>query len=612
MTVNQIILILLIIIPLVLVLKNRLRMDTAALLMAASLGAMQAAGMGMIGPAGTPSAALKAVSGFSEPVVMTLLGLFIMIGGLEKSGATRWIARQLINLGGKSTPVLIGLFTGTTALLSLIMNNLAAGALLLPAAMEVTRRTGIRPSKLLIPVAFGSLLGGSATYFTTANIIMSDLLTIARPPQQPLEFLDFTPTGGLIMLAGIAYLTLAGARLLPDHAPSSAQMMTRMTGSELEDIYELGQRLWEARIQPGSGLTGKSLADLDLGKSLGITVAAVLRNGSSIFSPDPETVLRRNDTLLLVGKADRVAKLTERGLALCREASDEHISRRGIRLVEIVLAPHSAAVGRSLRELDFRKKYHLTALAVRRLQQSHRTDIGDLNLQFGDSLLVVGDAEDINNFHDNTDFIILETSLSDQPVNRRQAAFVMAVIAAAITASIIGFPVFLSMLAGALLVILGRVITMEEAYRKVEWSAIFLIAGMYAISLAMVETGLAGLLGGLMITAVTPIGPLGLAAGAYLLSTLLSQFMGGQVTALVTGPIAISAAINMGADPQAIAVAAALGCSASFFTPMAHPVNMLVMAPGNYTFSDFLRIGWRMFLISFVMVMLGMLLFWQL
>ena len=612
MTVNQIILILLIIIPLVLVLKNRLRMDTAALLMAASLGAMQAAGMGMIGPAGTPSAALKAVSGFSEPVVMTLLGLFIMIGGLEKSGTTRWIARQLINLGGKSTPVLIGLFTGTTALLSLIMNNLAAGALLLPAAMEVTRRTGIRPSKLLIPVAFGSLLGGSATYFTTANIIMSDLLTIARPPQQPLEFLDFTPTGGLIMLAGIAYLTLAGARLLPDHAPSSAQMMTRMTGSELEDIYELGQRLWEARIQPGSGLTGKSLADLDLGKSLGITVAAVLRNGSSIFSPDPETVLRRNDTLLLVGKADRVAKLTERGLALCREASDEHISRRGIRLVEIVLAPHSAAVGRSLRELDFRKKYHLTALAVRRLQQSHRTDIGDLNLQFGDSLLVVGDAEDINNFHDNTDFIILETSLSDQPVNRRQAAFVMAVIAAAITASIIGFPVFLSMLAGALLVILGRVITMEEAYRKVEWSAIFLIAGMYAISLAMVETGLAGLLGGLMITVVTPIGPFGLAAGAYLLSTLLAQFMGGQVTALVTGPIAISAAISMGTDPQAIAVAAALGCSATFFTPMGHPVNMLVMAPGNYTFSDFLRIGWRMFLISFVMLMLGMLLFWQL
>lgn len=209
MTVNQIILVLLIVIPLAFVLKNRLRMDTAALLMAASLGAMQAAGMGMIGPANTPEHALKAISGFSEPVVMTLLGLFIMIGALEKSGTTRWIARQLINLGGKSMSVLIGLFTGTTAMLSLIMNNLAAGALLLPAAMEVARRTGIKPSKLLIPVAFGSLLGGSATYFTTANIIMSDLLPIARPPQQSLEFLDFTPTGGLIMLAGIAFLTLA-------------------------------------------------------------------------------------------------------------------------------------------------------------------------------------------------------------------------------------------------------------------------------------------------------------------------------------------------------------------------------------------------------------------
>ncbi len=612
MTVNQIILVLLIVIPLAFVLKNRLRMDTAALLMAASLGAMQAAGMGMIGPANTPEHALKAISGFSEPVVMTLLGLFIMIGALEKSGTTRWIARQLINLGGKSTSVLIGLFTGTTAMLSLIMNNLAAGALLLPAAMEVARRTGIKPSKLLIPVAFGSLLGGSATYFTTANIIMSDLLPIARPPQQSLEFLDFTPTGGLIMLAGIAFLTLAGARLLPDRTPSNAQMITRLTGSELEDIYELGQRLWEARIQPDSALVDQSLEVIDLGRSLGITVAGILRNGTSIFSPDPDTIVRRGDTLLLVGRADRVAQLTEQGLALCREAVDEHISQRGVRLVEIVLAPHSAAVGRSLRELDFRKKYHLTALAVRRLQHSHRTDIGDLKLQFGDSLLVVGDAEDINKFHDNTDFIILETSLSDQPVNRLQAAIVVAVIAAAITASIIGFPIFLSMLAGALLVILARVITMEEAYRAVEWSAIFLIAGMYAISLAMVETGLAELLGGLMIRVVTPIGPLGLAAGAYLLSTLLAQFMGGQVTALVTGPIAISAAISLGTDPQAIAVATALGCSATFFTPMGHPVNMLVMAPGNYTFSDFLRIGWRIFLISFVMLMLGMLLFWKL
>jgi len=612
MTVNQIILILLIVIPLALVLKNRLRMDTAALLMAAALGAMQAAGMGMIGPAGVPAAALHAVSGFSEPVVMTLLGLFIMIGALEKSGATRWIARQLINLGGKSTPVLIGLFAGTTALMSLIMNNLAAGALLLPAAMEVARRTGIKPSKLLIPVAFGSLLGGSATYFTTANIIMSDLLPIARPPQQPLEFLDFTPTGGLIMLAGIAFLTLAGARLLPDRAPSNAHMITRLTGSELEDIYELGQRLWEAQVQAGSGLSGRSLADMDLGRTLGITVAAVLRSGSSIFSPDPETVLHSGDTLLLVGRADRVAKLTEQGLALCREAVDEHISQRGVRLVEIVPAPHSTAVGRSLRELEFRKKYHLTVLALRRLQHSHRTDIGDLKLQFGDSLLVVGESEDIARFHDISDFIILETSLSDQPVNRRQAVFVIAVIAAAITASIIGFPIFLCMLAGALFVILARIVTMEEAYRTVEWSAIFLIAGMYAISLAMVETGLADLLGGLMITLVTPIGPLGLAAGAYLLSALLAQFMGGQVTALVTGPIAISAAISMGTDPQAVAVAAALGCSATFLTPMGHPVNLLVMAPGNYTFSDFLRIGWRIFLVSFVMLMLGMLLFWQL
>lgn len=430
----QFILIVVVVVPLILVMLNRLRIDVAALLMAVVLGGLQWLGLGLLGPANSPGDAIKAISGFSQPVVVTLISLFILTSGLEKSGATRWLARQILRVGGNNENWLIVLFATLTALLSLFMNNLAAGALALPSALEASRRSGIRPSKLLIPVAYGSLLGGSATYFTTANIIVSDLLRIANPPQAPLNILDFTPTGGLIALAGILILGLFGSRLLPDRAP-----------------------------------------------------------------------------------------------------------------------------------------------------------------------VVTGSAR-----------ALIEQGVDDTPLNRRQAFWTTLLTVAAIVASIAGMPIYLAMLAAAVLALILKIMPVNEAYRAVEWPAVFLIAGMYVVSLAMVQTGLATLLGNSMIALTLPLGPLGLAAGAYLLTTLLTQFMGGQVTALVTGPIAISAAIRMGINPQAIAVATALGCSAAFLTPMAHPVNMLTIAPGNYRFTDFLKIGALLTLVSSGMLLVGLILFWRL
>src|SRR5579859_5289381 len=292
MTFSQIFVIVIVLVPLLLVAMERLRVDVAALLIAATLGIAQLLGAGVLGPPDTPAAASKAMSGLSQSVVITLISLFIMTRCLDKTGVTRWIARRVVAISGQSETRLIVVFTATTALLSLFMNNLAAGALLLPSAMDVSRRTGIKPSKLLIPVAYGSLLGGVATYFTTANIIMSDLLTAANPPQAPLHVLDFTPTGGLIALAGIAFLALVGKRLLPDRAPKPEQMMARRTGAELEEAYQLGERLWEARIPTQSSLVGKTLAEAGIGGRLGLAIVAIWRGQQAIFAPAPTQVLR--------------------------------------------------------------------------------------------------------------------------------------------------------------------------------------------------------------------------------------------------------------------------------------------------------------------------------
>ena len=608
----QLLLITIVTIPLTLVFLNRLRMDIAALIIAASLGVAQFFGAAMLGPANSPADAVKAITGLSQPIVVTLLGLFIISRGLEKSGVTRWIARKLMIVGGTSERRLIGLFAATTAFLSLFMNNLAAGALILPSAMETARKTGIRPSKLLIPVAYGSLLGGVATYFTTANIIVSDLLQIAKPPQSSLSILDFLPTGGLIAVAGIIFMILLGDRLLPNRKPAPEQMLTRLTGSELEDLYQLKERLWEARLHPESSLVGKTLAQAKIGQTLGVEVVAIWRGRQAIFSLAPEQVLLSGDILLLVGREESVDQLKQEKISIGRETANGYISPYGVIMLEILLAPHSNVEGHTLKDLDFRRRYGFTAVALRRLDHSYRTNVGDFKLTMGDTLLVVGSEENVKNFQKSADFIVLEPSLSDQPLNHQQTLITVAVVLAAILASIFGFPIYLAMLIGAVVIILSGILSMEEAYRSIEWQAIFLIAGMFAVSLAMVETGLASLLGNGMVRLVTPFGAIGLAAGAYILSAILTQLMGGQVTALVTGPVAISAAIAMGINAQAIAVATAIGCSASFFTPLAHPVNILMIAPANYSFGDFIRIGWRLTLVSFVVLLVGMVLFWRL
>jgi len=218
----------------------------------------------------------------------------------------------------------------------------------------------------------------------------------------------------------------------------------------------------------------------------------------------------------------------------------------------------------------------------------------------------------LKRLQNNPDYIVLKPDLSDQPVQPLHASLTIGVLAGAIIASMLGLPVYLAMLAAAVVLILARVLDMDEAYRSIEWQAIILIAGMYSASLAMVNTGLADKIGGVLLSIAAPLGPLGLAGGAYLLTALLTQIMGGQVTALVTGPITISAAISMHANPQAVALATAIGCSASFFTPLAHPVNILMMAPANYRFHDFYHIGWRLTLVCFATLLVGLTLFWRL
>ena len=609
---SQLLVAAIVIVPITFVAFNRVRSDVAALWIVVALAAAQWAGLGVLGKPETPGDSIKSLTGFAQPVVMTLISLFFILRALEKSGGTRWLARRLLALGGVSESRLVFLFTSTTALLSLFMNNLAAGALMLPSAIEVSRRTGIRASRLLVPVAFGSLLGGAATYFTTANIIVSDLLPQANPPQMPLHILDFTATGGLIALTGIFFIAIFGKWLLPNREPQVDGQATLHTGSELEALYQLHARLWEARVVETSAVQGKTLSESRIGKQLGISVVAIKRGSQNLQLAEPSRVLRSGDTLIVIGREERVLQLAGADFGFQVTPAEQKLSVCGITFVEVVVAPRSAVLGHSLKEIGLRSHTGFTAVALYRGERSYRTDVGDFKLEFGDSLLLSGPQERLGHLQRDADFITLEPDLSDHPALRGPAVLTVGIIACAIGASVAGVPTYLAMLTAAMVVILLGLVTISEAYRSMEWSSIFLVGGMAAAGTAMVNTGLAQLIGQGVVSIVAPFGPMGLAAGGFLLSAALTQAMGGQVSILVTGPIAISAAISLHANPQAIAVATAIGCSAAFLTPMAHPVNALVMAPGNYRFGDFARMGWVLMLLSFAMMLIGMKLFWRL
>lgn len=610
MTFPQVFVLLVLIIPLTLVFMNRLREDVAALLMAALLGIAQVLGLAVLGPAHQPEAAGKALTGFGTPEVIALLALFILTACLDKYGVTRWIAGKLLSIGGHSERRLIGLFAFTAALLSLFMNTLAAGALLLPSALSASRRTGIKPSKLLIPVAYGTMLGGAATYLTTANIIVSGLLRLAEPPQQPLTILNFIPTGGFVAIAGLLFLTLFGRRLLPDREPPLIRV--NPSSDELTKTFQLVDRMWEAKVTPECNIINKRLSQTRIGEELGMAVLGIQRGNQILPANASVTKIQVGDVLVIVGREERAHQLEQAGLHVYRSAQPVTLLPRDTVFVEVILPPRSNVEGKTLRELEFRTRYGFSAVALWRDQRSYRTDVAALELHSGDALLLMGPPEKLPELKNQTDFVVVEAVSTEQELDVPKVTLVLAIAAGALLALFAGAPIEIAMLSAAVLILLTGLMKPDEAYQAVKWRAIFLIAGTISISYAMVQTDLAQLFGHAVVHMIAPLGAMGLVLGAYLLSATLTQVMGGQISPLVVAPITISAAIQLGVNPQAIALVTAIAGSISFITPLSHPVNIIMITPANYTFRDFIKSGWALTLVCFIALIIAVPLFWKL
>ena len=584
----------------ILFLSERLSVDLIALLVLVALGLSRVL---------TPH---EVFSGFSDTAVITILAIFVLAHGLELTGVADRMGDLVLRLAGESEVRLIAALMGTAAFMSLFMNNIAVASILLPATSTVARRSGIKISRLLIPLAFGTLLGGSATLFTTTNIVVSGVLK--DNGYRGFGVLDFAPVGLPIAFAGIIYMVLWGRRLLPKERLGERGEILRRAEEDLISTYHLSDRLFRARIPAGSILIGCSLAESTLREKYGLSVVAIERNGGNILAPIPDFVFQQGDVMLVAG---RLEEFRQRDVEPYLEIQpipqyqERDLESPAVVVLEVVLSPRSQLIGQTLRDAHFREKYGMMVLAVWNGERVIRTGLADLKLAFGDALLLQGPRSRLPTLRISSDLIVLNAEDDAAKKVSSKAPLALGIFALSVAVAASGlFSVGEVMLTGALLMVIMNVLSMEQAYRVIEWRIVFLVAGMLPLGMAMTKTGATALFAKALTTIEGPFGPQALLLGLLTLTVLLSQVMKGAAVSAVIAPIAIQAAAQIGVDPRAMAMGVALATSMAFITPLGHPVNILMMGPGGYRFQDFFKVGLPLTVLLFIIVLVLLPIFW--
>jgi di/tricarboxylate transporter len=747
-------------IALVLFMSGRLRVDLVGLLVLSALALT-----GLVTPQ-------DALAGFSSPAVVTVWAMFILSAGLTRTGIAQQLGQPLQRFAKSSEALLIVVLMLAASVLSALINTVTVAAILLPSTMELARRSGRPPSRLLMPLALGCLLGGPFTGISTPpNILVTDMLRVAG--LDPFAIFDFTPITAAVVAVGTAFMVLPGRTLLPRRAQGKEADAGLLLGTS----YKLDTYIFSTRIPPGSMLDGRTLAESRLGSALYLTVLALQRKGVMMLAPRPTDVLQAGDVLIVHGRPDHLERLhgsqhlqiepsslvddivSQRLLAaeglMTQESSlvgltlgesdlrrshrvhvlalhsrdgeevgdlrrhrfeagqrlliqgergaIEEVARLGLvselrfvepgdverltggryRLLpvrvpagsvlvdhdlvqsrlgnafgltvaaimrgedlhcmpspheivqagdllvlqgsprdlevleglqelemagqaanlvaeiesqevcatEVLLSPRTQLAGRTLADLLFRDHYGISVLAIWRKGRAYRTGLQDIPLEFGDALLVYGQRSKIETLARAPDFLVLDEAAARAP-HLEKAPISVAIVAAVLLSAILGLvPIAIAGVAGAALMVLFGCLSMEEAYRAIEWKVIFLIAGMLPLGAAVENTGAAEMAAGALVAAVGDLGPRWVVASFYLVTVIATQVIPTAALVVLMAPVALSTAATLAISPHLLMMTVAISASASFASPLSHPAHLLVMGPGGYRFTDYMKVG---------------------
>jgi di/tricarboxylate transporter len=537
----------------------------------------------------------QAFSGFANEIIIILCSVFIISGAVAKTGVMGRLADRMRRLPISSQPGVIGSVMSFTATMSAFFSNTSATAILMPAAMAYTRGTRPGPARLLMPLAYASILGGSCTLIgTSTNIAASGL--VQRMGMEGFELFEFTAVGVLVAATGITWMSLVGYRMLPKRQETT-----------LAEEYLVQTYLSEFVVPEGSPLIGAGLDECGLDKRE-IEPLAVMREGRRL-PPHPMRKLRVGDVLVVM--------TTRKGLMSVKEKGDLHIEAeqgevsRHLLLAEAVITPQSRIAGRSLKQLSFRTRFGVSVLAIYRRGRPYPARISNMVLHPGDVLLLQGDKEQLAQLEGNPDLWGL-SSTAAAGAGPRNGIYLLVLLAIAL---VVGagslLPLSVALLLAALGAVLLRCITMEEAYSFIEWRLIVLIGGMTAFGLAMETTGTAAVLAAHMIGWAAPLGTTAVLVTLVVITLVLTQPMSNAAAALVVLPLAVATGQQLGMDPRSLSILVTLAASLSFITPL-EPACLLVYGPGKYRFRDFVRVGFPLTVISAALIVWLVPVFWPL
>lgn len=556
----------------------------------------------------------EALSGFSNSVVIMMIGLFVVGGAIFQTGLAKMISSKILRLAGKSETRLFLLVILVTSAIGAFVSNTGTVALMLPIVVSLAASANVSPSRFLMPLAFASSMGGMMTLIgTPPNLVINDALVSAG--LEGLSFFSFLPVGlvcvavGILVLMPLSKIFLSGKK--KKNAGSGGKSL-----QQLVKEYGLASNLFRVEVCSDSTVIGKSIIELDIRRRFGLNIMEIRRGDSSRYRflktitqlTSPETTLENGDILYVSGNFDEVRRFAGE----CRlDILDGHHTEEAVKIqegnsldfyeigiAEIIIVPTSGLINKSIKDIDLRGKFNINVLGIRRKGEYLLHDLGDIKVHGGDVMLVQGSWANIARLNkEDADWVVLGQPLAEAAkvtldYKAPVAGVIMLLMVAMMVFDFIPVaPVTAVMIAAILMVLTGCIRNVEAAYKTINWESVVLIAAMMPMSLALEKTGASAWISNTLVQGLGSYGPIALMAGIYFTTSLMTMFISNTATAVLLAPIAMQSAAQMGISPVPLLFAVAVGASMCFASPFSTPPNALVMPAGQYKFMDYIKVG---------------------
>jgi di/tricarboxylate transporter len=573
----------------VLFVTEKLRVDLVALCVLVALLIL-----GLIKPE-------QALYGFANPATATVASMFVLSAGLARTGMVEWLGRSINRIAGKSSAQLVLVLCITIAVLSAFIVNTATVAIFIPVTIVLANARHVSPSRVLIPLSYASQFGGVCTLIGTSTNILVNSIAVTNG-LRGFDLFEFAPLGLIMLAIGIVYLVVISKWFLPKRRGEYQQL----------DKYRLVDYLIELRVKKKSPLIDQTWEKSKPSDIKEVNLIKLIRGKRATWKP-LKTKIQEDDILLLHGNADKLITLRDNYKleTTGTKVGDKQMSSDEVKLIEALIPPQSVMAGRTLRGSNFNRRFECTVLAVQRRGKIIRDRLSDIRFNGGDSLLLQCESRDLK-YILRSDDLIVTSELTDLHLRRNRSFMALGIMVAVVAlAAFKILPIMIAALIGAVGMVLSRCISLEEAYKAIDWKVIFLLGGIFPLGMALQQSGTAALLANSLMQPLVKLGPLYILAALYLITAIMTETMSNNAAAILLAPIALSIAGILGVSPRPFLIAITFAASTSFATPIGYQTNTMIYAPGGYRFLDYTKVGAPLNFIFWIVAVLTIPVFWS-